>query len=223
MYKVVSLLKRRPDLSVSDFHAYFRDTHGPISCAHSEIKRYVQSYTLLQGYKKGELLFDALSEVWFESAEAYERYARDPQTVRIAEDAANFVDLSRLVTMPVEAHVIKGGPIPNGVKSIEFVNRRPDMPLHEFRRYWREHHGPLACHIEQFSRYEQNHLRMECYNGKREPAYDGIAVTWFASTDDMKKTVGTPDYEATRDDEPNFMRAGQLPFIITTETVLKSE
>jgi len=223
MFKVVSLLKRRPDLSVSEFHAYLRDVHGPICCDHPEIKRYVQSYTLLQGYGKGELLFDALSEIWFDSADGYERYKRHPHTALIAEDGPNFLDVSRLVIMPVDVHIMKDGPIPDGVKSIEFVNRRPDMPLDEFRRYWREHHGPLACHIEQFSRYEQNHLRMEAYNGKREPAFDGIAVTWFASTDEMKRAVDTPAYDATRDDEPNFLRAGHLPFIITTESVLKSE
>lgn len=223
MYKIITLLKRRPDLSVTDFHSYFRNIHGPIGCSHPDIKRYVQSYTLLQGYSKGELLYDAISELWFESADAYESYKQHPQTVCIMEDGANFLDVTKVVTMPVEVHVMKDGAVSGGAKSIEFVNRRTDMPLDEFRRYWREHHGPLACHIKEFKRYEQNHLRLEAYNSKREPAFDGLAVTWFESTDDMKKTVGTPAYNETRDDEANFLRAGHLPFIITTETVLKDQ
>lgn len=221
MYKVVTLLKRRADMSVAEFHAYFRDVHGPLGTAHPEIRRYVQSYTLAQGYRGGELLFDGLSETWFDSAEGFAAYKRHPQTAAVLEDGANFLDISRTVVMPVEVHVMKDGtPAENGVKSIEFVNQREDMPLEDFRRYWREHHGPLACHIP-FRRYEQNHLRLDAYKASRTPAFDGVAVTWFDSTEDMKATVGTPGYEATRADEAAFLRAGHLPFIITTEAVLK--
>jgi hypothetical protein len=35
------------------------------------MRRYVQSHALLQGYRKGELLFDGISELWFDSAAAF--------------------------------------------------------------------------------------------------------------------------------------------------------
>ncbi|HEY8614283.1 MAG TPA: EthD family reductase [Roseomonas sp.] len=36
------------------------------------------------------------------------------------------------------------------------LNRRPDTPPQEFRRYWREVHGPLAARLPGLRRYEQN-------------------------------------------------------------------
>ncbi|MFZ3120363.1 MAG: EthD family reductase [Variovorax sp.] len=220
MFKLVFLLKRRPDLTVPAFHAHLRDVHGPRVCEQLSVRRYVQSYTLPQGYAKGELLFDGIEELWFHSAEARGRYAhRGMATAASNED---FLDTGRTVAMPVDVHVMKDGtPVEGSVKSIEFVNRRPDMPLERFGRYWREHHGPLACHIEGFRRYEQNHLCAEGYAVDPAPAFDGLAVTWFDSTEEMKKTVGTPAYEATRQDEANFLQEGHLPFVITRESQLK--
>jgi hypothetical protein len=52
------------------------------------------------------------------------------------------------------------------------------------------------------------------------PRYDGLAITWFASTADMKRGTTTPEYAATRADEPNFLPDGHLPIIITRERVV---
>jgi len=220
MFKLVFLLKRHPELTVQAFHTRLREVHGPRVCEQSAVRRYVQSSTLLQGYAKGELLFDGIEELWFDGAEERERYARDTHATTAPSEC--FLDTHRTVSMPVDVHTMKDGiPLEGSVKSIEFVNRRSDMPLEPFGRYWREHHGPLACHIEGFRRYEQNHLDVDAHAADPTPAFDGLAVTWFDSTDAMKRTVGTPAYEATRQDEPNFLRPGHLPFIITRETRLK--
>ena len=222
MFKLVFLLKRRPDMSLEAFHHHLRQVHAPLVAARPEVVRYVQSCTLPQGYVKGELLFDGIGEVWFESHEGFEQYKKNPGTASVIEDGAKFLDVGRTVIMPVDVHVIKdGAPLPGSVKSIEFVNRSESLGLDEFRRYWREHHGPLACHIAHFRRYEQNHLSPEGYNAKRSPAFDGLAVTWFDSTEDMKKAARTPAYEVTRLDEGNFLREGHLPFIITHEYLVK--
>lgn len=220
MSKLVFLLKRRPDLTVQAFHAQLREVRGPRVCAQPAVRRCVQSYTLPQGYARGELLFDGIEELWFDDDEARDRHVdRDTAAAAPNED---FLDAGRTVVMPVRVHVMKDStPVEGGVKSIEFVNRRADMPLERFARYWREHHGPLACHIEGFRRYEQNHLGAEAHAADPAPAFDGLAVTWFDSTDAMKRTVGTPAYQATREDEPRFLRPGHLPFIITREARLK--
>jgi len=221
MFKLVFLLKRRPDLTVQAFHAHLREVHGPRVCEQPAVRRYVQSYTLLQGYSKSELLFDGIEELWFDSGEARDRFVY--RGTAGGAPNGDFFDASRTVIMPVDLHVMKAGaPVEGGVKSIEFVNRRADMPIERFGRYWLEHHGPLACHIEGFRRYEQNHLCAEGYAADPAPAFDGLAVTWFDSTDAMKRTVGTPAYKATREDESRFLRPGHLPFIITREARLKA-
>jgi hypothetical protein len=69
-------------------------------------------------------------------------------------------------------------------------------------------------------RYEQNHLALSEYQNNPAPPYDGLAITWFASTADMRQGTTTPEYAATRADEPNFLPDGHLPILITREHVV---
>jgi uncharacterized protein (TIGR02118 family) len=221
MLKIVTLMKRRAGLSVDDFQNHLRSKYGPLAVKGPGLRRYVQSCALTQGYAKGELLFDAAGEMWFDSTAAYDHFLRSPEFAMARADQATFLDRSRTVVMPVDVHVIKDGAIPdNAVKNIEFVNRRPDMALEPFRAYWRNVHGPLAATIPVLQRYEQNHLALSEYDKQAPPPYDGLAITWFASTADMKRGAATAEYSATRADEPNFLPDGHLPIIITREQVL---
>jgi uncharacterized protein (TIGR02118 family) len=217
--KIVTLMKRRVGLSVEDFQRHLRDTYGPVAAKGPGLRRCVQSCALPQGYGKGELLFDAVEEMWFDSQEAYERHRGSVELAAARADA--FLDSARTIVMPVDVHVIKDGHIPeNAVKNIEFVNKRSGMGLEEFRAYWRNVHGPLAATIPVMHRYEQNHLALGEYAKSEPPAYDGLAITWFASTADMKRGTTTPQYAATRADEPNFLPDGHLPIIVTREHVV---
>lgn len=221
MYKVVTLIKRRPGLAVEDFQGRWRAVHGPMAAAAPGVRRYVQSYALLQGYAKGELIFDGIAEAWFDSAEDHEAFQRWSATGAMAAVEEDLLDRSCSVVMPVDVHVIKDERAPvNAVKNIEFVNRRPGMALEPFRAYWREVHGPIASRIPVLRRYEQNHLKREAYAADPAPRYDGLAITWFESTADMKRGTSTPEYAATRADEANFLPEGHLPIIITREHVL---
>lgn len=221
MYKVITLLKRRPGMSVEQFQQYWREEHAQVAAKTPSLRRYVQSHALVQGYAKGELPYDGISEMWFDSKAEYDA-AQDPTFAqRLAQDASEFVDASKRVVMTVDVHVIVDGAIPqHGVKNIEFVNSRPGMELEAFRRYWREHHGPLASAITVMRRYEQNHLCLDEYAQTSVPRYDGLAITWFDSTADMKQGAKTDAYARTRADEANFLPDGHLPFIVTREHVI---
>jgi uncharacterized protein (TIGR02118 family) len=221
MLKVVTLMKRRAGLSVEEFQDHLRNIYGPLAAKGPGLRRYVQSFALPQGYGKGELLFDAIGEMWLDSATAYEDYRQSVEFAAARADEAKFLDAARAVVMPVDVHVIKDGSIPdNAVKNIEFVNKRPGMALEPFRAYWRNVHGPLASTIPVMHRYEQNHLALSEYERNAAPPYDGLAITWFASTADMKRGTTTPEYAATRADEPNFLPDGHLPIIVAREHVV---
>lgn len=221
MYKIIALVKRKRGLAVEAFQTYWRDVHGPLVAAGPGLRRYVQSHALIQGYAKGELLFDGISELWFDSAAAFSDFRGSAQFAKAIEDEPAFAEAARTVVFPVDVHVIKDGPVPAGaVKNVEFVNRRPGMALEPFFAYWRNVHGPLASHIALMRRYEQNHTAMAAYEGGAAPAYDGLAITWFDSTADMKRGTVTAEYAATRADEPNFLPDGHLPIIISREHVL---
>lgn len=222
MFKVITLLKRNPGMSVEAFQSHWRNRHAPLVAELQGLQGYVQSHALPQGYAKGELLFDGISEEWFADARAYAEARASRAWGEALGGEAAFLDPRRTVRMPVDVYVIKSDPVPpSPVKSIEFVNRRPGMELGAFQRYWRDVHGPLAARIPVLRRYEQNHLCLSEYTQSSKPPYDGLAITWFASTADMKRGTGTPEYIQTRADEAAFLPDGHLPIIIAREHVVR--
>ena len=221
MRKIVHLYKRNETLDVEAFHSRLatisrRDPDVP------GLARYVQSHTLLQGYKKGELLFDGVEEFSFDSEDMVQYFAKSHIYKTICRRRQSLIDGARSLIMTVDVHRVKNLPVPFGaVKNIEFVNRRPNMELGAFRHYWRNVHGPIGSTIPSIIRYEQNHTALSAYQAGATPRYDGLAITWFESTQAMRAGAQTPEYDVTRKDEANFLPDGHLPIIITREVFEK--
>lgn len=215
MRKVVTFIKREAGTELAQFHHAMlqRAAERPLPAG---CTWFAHSQTLPQGYRHGELLYDAMDEFCFEREEDAAIFRRGlSMEVGPAGDARP----PRVLQMMVEVHLQKSGDVsPGALKSIEFVNRRPDMALGPFRDYWRTFHGPLASGIPMILRYEQHHCVDAEYAGG-EPAFDGLALTWFDSTASMRASAQHPVYQATRADEPNFLAPGHLPFIITREVL----
>ena len=218
MVKLVAFFKRKPGMSVEDFQTYWRTTHADIVVKLPGIRKYVQSHTILSGYRKGEPMYDGTAELWFDNTDVMRGQADSPEFAAVRADEHNFMDVASQGTIITEEHVIKDGPIPeDGVKNIEFVTHKPGMPIKAFQKHWREIHGPLGASIPVVKRYVQSHTRLSIYNRGKTPIYDGVALTWFDSTQAMRVSATTPEYDRTRADEPNFIARGTLPLIITKE------
>jgi uncharacterized protein (TIGR02118 family) len=216
--KAIVALRREHGLPVAEFREALAGTVG-IARGVPGVQRYVRSVTTEGGYRKGDPVYDAVDELWF----------RDEDAARHALASDVYAGLhSRLRIDPasggaflVADHVIKHGEVQDGgLKNFEFVTRRPDLSREEFRRYWREHHGPLAAGIEVMRGYVQSHTLDSEYD-RGAPMWDGAAITWFDDIEAMRASSRDPVYTATREDEENFLGAPlALPFIITTEQVL---
>ena len=221
MVKMVAFFKRKPGMSIEDFQSYWRTTHADIVVKLLGIRRYVQSHTILSGYRKGEPIYDGMAELWFDNTDAMRAQAGTPEFAAVRADEPNFMDVASQGSIITEEHVIKDGPIPvDGVKNVEFVSHKPGMPIEDFQKHWREVHGPLGAAIPVVRRYVQSHTRLSIYQKGKTPLYDGVALTWFDSTQAMRTSATTPEYDRTREDEPNFIAAGKLPVIITKEHVI---
>lgn len=221
MVKAVSFFKRKPGMPVEEFQAYWREKHpGPVVRLPG-VRRYVQSHTLLAGYRKGEPIYDGIAELWFDDTKAMHALRGTNELAAVEADEAGFIDRSTMKMIVTEEHVIKDGPAPpRGVKNVEFVVRKPGLEVDKFQRYWREIHGPIAAQIPMIRRYVQSHTRPSAYERGRTPAYDGVAITWFDDTQAMRASATTTQYARVRADEPNFIAPGNPPFIITTEHVI---
>lgn len=109
MIKLTFCLRRRPDLSVEEFHRYWRDEHGPLVVARAEVlgvRKYQQVHTLDQGDLHAALQrrngdspepFDGIAEIWVDDVESFRRGSGSPESAQAARDLladeANFIDL----------------------------------------------------------------------------------------------------------------------------------
>ncbi|MFR9800902.1 EthD domain-containing protein [Pseudonocardia sp. RS010] len=216
--KVVVLGRRSSGLPLDRFRAWAAAELAPGLAGLAGAVRQAQSLTLLGGYRSGDPIYDVVHELWFPDEAAARWASSSPAFTALTSDRA--LDPASLTVLHVEEHVIKDLDEPTGgVKSIEFVARRADLPCSEFRRYWREVHGPLAARIAPIQGYVQSHCLPSCYTAGAAPRWDGLATTWFDDTAAMRRSATLPEYRATREDEPRFLAPGHLPFLITTETV----
>ena len=106
------------------------------------------------------------------------------------------------------------------VKIVIFFKRKPGMPVEDFQQHWRTTHADIILRLPGIRRYAQSHVLPSAYR-KGEPAYDGVAESYFDSTQAMKELAKTPHYAAVLADEPNFIDAATMGSIITDEYVIK--
>ncbi|HEX5529847.1 MAG TPA: EthD domain-containing protein, partial [Methylomirabilota bacterium] len=192
MVKAVSFFKRKAGMPVEEFQAYWLRDHPAVVVRLPGVRRYVQSHTLLAGYRKGEPIYDGIAELWFEDTQAMAALRGTKEIAAVEADEAVFIDRGTMRLILAEEHVIKDGPAPpGGAKNVEFVTRKPGLAVQDFQRYWRETHGPLAAQIPMIRRYVQSHTRPSAYERGRTPAYDGVAITWFDDTRAMRASAGT--------------------------------
>lgn len=106
------------------------------------------------------------------------------------------------------------------IKVIYFFKRRPGMTVEDFQAHWRTTHAGIITALPGIRRYVQNHVLPASYR-KGEPAFDGIAESWFDDTATLKALARTPQYAAVLADEPKFIDGATMGSIITDEHVIK--
>jgi len=221
MLKICELVHRRPGLSVEQFQAYWRETHGPIVATIPGIRRYVQSHPLPGGYGKAPLAWDGVAEIWVDDKAALQAMSRTPAFAAAKADEPNFIDSDRLEELLTHEEVIVDGAAPaGGVKAFMFLNRRADLTPEAFQAHWRAVHGPIVAGYPRLRRYVQSHVRLGRYRKAPPPACDGIAVLWFDAVDDMRAGTSSEAAIAARADGDRFLAPDPVPLVITRERVV---
>ena len=205
-------------MDVEAFQTYWLGTHANIVKQLPFVKQYVQSHPLPGGYRKADLIYDGLAEVWIDDTNALRSMASTDSYEAVTKDEEKFIDTPNTLLLLTEEHVIKDGKIPkNGVKSIEFVTRKGGMDVQQFQDYWKNIHGPIASQMSTVQRYVQSHTKLAGYKRPPEPKWDGVATTWFESLDQMREGVGTLEYQRTLADGINFADTTTQHLLITKE------
>jgi hypothetical protein len=123
MVVITFLLRRRADVSPEEFHAYWREQHGPLVASHAEtlgIRRYAQLHTLdsplgaavAAGRGCAPTDWDGVALIWFESEAAIVERAGSEAGLAAAaalyEDEQRFLDLGRCELFLSEDHQLVG-------------------------------------------------------------------------------------------------------------------
>ena len=100
-------------------------------------------------------------------------------------------------------------------KAVFVLHKRPGMDRDEFRRYWRDVHGPLAARMLGLRKYVQNHAVPDPASG--DLPCDGIAELWFDSPEAMQAGFASPEGVATTADIPNFLDTDRVGEMVVEE------
>ncbi len=103
------------------------------------------------------------------------------------------------------------------IKLIYCITRKPGLSVDEFQRYWRETHAPIAARLPGLRRYVQCHTLPALYAGANQPAFDGAAELWFDDQEALQRAMASPEVQAARDDERNFIDHSKVFAIVTEE------
>ena len=103
------------------------------------------------------------------------------------------------------------------------LGKKPDWTTDEFRRYWRNKHGPLAARVPNLREYWQNHVLDRIQSGidfARGPwDFDGFSQLYFDDAHQAAHGITSSDVAAALiADEQHFL--GELHIVTTEQNVV---
>ena len=112
MVKLICFLKRKPGMSVEEFHTYLREVHAEVvksTRSGQHALRYEQNHRTEADYKRDPDGFDGVTEQWFTSVEDFWASVREDDYKVIDEDQRKFLDMDNIVFILTEdAEIIVG-------------------------------------------------------------------------------------------------------------------
>ena len=105
------------------------------------------------------------------------------------------------------------------IKLVYCITKKPDLAEEEFFRYWKDVHGPIGARIPRLRKLVQSH-RLSIPGDKHPPAYDGVAELWFDTVDDLVAARQSPEWQASTEDEANFIDHTKVSCFVTEEHVV---
>ena len=100
MFKAIILLKRRPDLGFDEFRHWWLEQHKPLARTLPGLRRAV--FNLVRGDGEGE--YDGVSELWFDSEQAFQDAYASEQGKAVAADSMTRV--AKRERLPVDEHTV---------------------------------------------------------------------------------------------------------------------
>jgi uncharacterized protein (TIGR02118 family) len=105
------------------------------------------------------------------------------------------------------------------IKLVYCITKKPGMTDEQFSRYWKDVHGPIGARIPRLRRLVQSH-RVTVAGDKYQPDYDGMAELWFDDAQSLLAARQTPEWEASVQDEVNFIDHSKVAYFVAEEQII---
>jgi hypothetical protein len=236
MYKVVALIKRKPDLSRAEFIDYYERSHAPLALrCFPQIVHYRRNFLDLNDAiiapGASEPDFDSVTQIGYRDHEAYDEmlstHFMDTVRETIEADERNFLDQSMTRMLKIEQlgahhHIADlrpsiGSPPGTGMfKAMALLTFKPGLPRHDFMHYYENHHAPLIWSLFPWIvEYRRNYIDVQgaiVFANATLPDFDVITELWFenrAGYDRMLSEHENPEVgnAIARDEENCFDRS----------------
>lgn len=113
MVVFLGFYKRKPGLTLAQFHQHWREIHGPLiaenPACREHMHRYVQ-HQIAPGVPGAQPLeYDGFSEAWYESLDARAQLRLDPRFKIVTDDSPLFLDMSKTSVQMVDTQIVQIG------------------------------------------------------------------------------------------------------------------
>ena len=223
MIKWIVALKYRADQPAETCRRYWIEQHAPMALELSALKGYRQSHRVTGEDDFGDAPYDGFGSLWFEDEAAAKQALASPEMAAVRADAAHFSDPAHTRHILAREVVMRDAPAPDGaLKLITFNCRKPGLSPQAYQDYWQNQHGQLVLrNFKALGRYVQNHAVLGSYDKGSEPDFDGVLEAWLESLEAFNAGHGTPESDAMRADEANFLDPVRFRFMLVRDTTFR--
>ena len=223
MIKLIVAVKYRADRSNEACRQYWIEQHGPLTFEVPGLRHYVQSHRVQGDEDVGNAPYDGIASLWFESEAAAKQALASPQMAALKADGDHFADAAGTKQFLAREVVMRDVPErEDALKLVTFNYRKPGLSPQMFQDYWENKHGLLVLrNFAALRRYVQNQALLSSYDAGAEPDFDGMLEAWLASFEALTAGEGTPEHEAVRADEANFLDPVRFRFMFVRDKIFR--
>lgn len=190
MYRIMSFLKRRPDLERAVFFDWWLSQHAPLALNIPGLKRYIISLAATPE----DTAFDGVAELWFDDAAALAQgFASEAGKNTRADGAAHVSRIERLHVQ--EYPFVDTGSTPR-FKLVAALKRRTDLDRAAFKTWWLDQHAPLVVEFPELARYQVNLVP----DGAEEGLADGVAEVCFNDLETLCRIIFSQQVKTVQQD-----------------------
>ncbi len=214
MFKIIRMVKRRKDMTLSQFKDYWLTRHAQLHRKSLElcaVRKVVASFSTGEVAMGGtESQFDAMSAIYFDTLEDLRAAKAGPVPAMMAEDEKNFVS-SVPINIIADEYLMSQKPgaqlkSAGQLKIIRTVYRRNDLTHPQFKDYWLNNHSKLEDIVVTQSPTQVIVATFAVPQGNVKPDMDGMVELYYQSMEDIRAMFASKIPQMMRDDEQNFVQ-----------------